>query len=93
MKNSTTPGWDGIERRQANSCRRTSDRRTFQERRYDSRNTKNPNRTFRGWLRSFTHTRLGVDRRKRGEQRIVANRRNPRPSSMLTKEEIADLLR
>lgn len=87
------PKWDGTERRRPNSCRRTSDRRTYRERRYDSRKTKNPNRNFYGWIRSLTRSRLGVDRRQQGDQRVIANRRTPSPpSSMLTKEEIADLL-
>lgn len=88
--------WDGTtERRRPESCRRKSDRerRDYSERRYDSRKAKNPNRTLHGWIRSLTHARLGVDRRQQGDQRIVLNRRTPlRPSSMLTKEEIADLL-
>lgn len=88
--------WDGTtERRRPESCRRISDRdrRTYSERRYDSRKTKHPNRTFYGWFRSLTHGRLGVDRRQPGDQRIIANRRTPlRPNSMLTKEELADLL-
>ena len=88
--------WDGItERRHPESCRRKADqdRRGYSERRYDSRKAKNPNRTLHGWVRSLTRARLGVDRRKQGDQRIIENRRTPpRPSSMLTKEEIADLL-
>lgn len=88
--------WDGVtERRRPNSCRRKSDRerRGYSERRYDSRKAKNPNQTIYGWIRSITRARLGVDRRQQGDQRTIVNRRTPpRPSSMLTKEELADLL-
>ncbi|MFT5728503.1 MAG: hypothetical protein ACI8PB_002657 [Desulforhopalus sp.] len=88
--------WDGTtERRRPESCRRRNDRdrRAYSERRYDSRKAKNPHRTLYGWIRSLTRSRLGVDRRQQGDQRIIANRRTPsRPSSMLTKEEISDLL-
>lgn len=88
--------WDGkAERRRPESCRRKSDRdrRGFSERRYDPRKAKNPNRTLYGWIRSLTRARLGVDRRQQGDQRIIENRRVPlKPSSMLTKEELADLL-
>lgn len=88
--------WNGTtERRHPNSCRRSSDqdRRIYSERRYDSRKARNPNRTFYGWIRSMIRARLDVDRRQQGDQRIVSNRRTPqRPSSMLTKEELSDLL-
>jgi len=88
--------WDGkTERRRPESCRRRSDRdrRDYSERRYDSRKAKHPNLTLYGWMRSITRARLGVDRRQQGDQRIIESRRFPlRPSSMLTKEEIADLL-
>lgn len=94
MQDKNEQKWDGkTERRNPENCRRRSDRRTYTERRYDSRKAKNPNRNFYGWIRSLTHSRLGVDRRQQGDQRIIANRRAPvRPSAMLTKEEIADLL-
>lgn len=95
-QNHSISEWDGTtERRRPESCRRRSDRdrRGYSERRYDSRKAKNPNRTLHGWIRSLTRARLGVDRRQQGDQRIIENRRTPlRPSSMLTKEEIADLL-
>lgn len=86
--------WDGTERRKPNSCRRNNERRSARERRYDSRDSATKiNRSFYGWLRSLIKARLGVDRRKYTDQRIVADRRNPTPRSMLTKEELADLLR
>ncbi|NOR25803.1 MAG: hypothetical protein GQ542_15730 [Desulforhopalus sp.] len=86
--------WDGTERRKPNSCRRNAERRSTRERRYDRReSTSKSNRGFYGWLRSLVKARLGVDRRKNIDRRIVANRRNPSPRSMLTKEELADLLK
>lgn len=84
--------WDGVERRKPGSCRRKSDRRSYRERRFDPREQKNPNRNFYGWIRSLTHKRLGVDRRKNMDQRVTENRRSCSPSAMLTKEELADLL-
>ncbi|KJS00451.1 MAG: hypothetical protein VR65_13265 [Desulfobulbaceae bacterium BRH_c16a] len=86
--------WDGIERRKPNSCRRKSDRRAHQERRCDTRDgTRQRRRGFTSWLRSLIKARLGVDRRKNGDRRTVANRRRMNPGSMLTKEELADLLK
>jgi hypothetical protein len=96
IDNHSISEWNGTtERRHPESCRRSSDRdrRGYSERRYDSRKAKHPNRTLYGWVRSITRARLGVDRRQQGDQRIIENRRTPlRPNSMLTKEEIADLL-
>jgi hypothetical protein len=86
--------WDGNERRQLHSCRRVSDRRANQERRFDRRNApEKHSRSFYGWLRSLAKARLGVDRRKNFDQRIIANRRSFTPRSMLTREELADLLK
>lgn len=86
--------WDGTERRKPYSCRRISDRRANQERRTDRRNAaEKHSRGFYGWLRSLAKARLGVDRRKNFDKRIIANRRRFAPRSMLTREELADLLR
>jgi hypothetical protein len=86
--------WDGLERRKPNSCRRTADRRARAERRCDRRNdAEKHNRSFYGWLRSLAKARLGVDRRKNSDQRITPNRRRFTPRSMLTREELADLLK
>lgn len=88
------PNWDGVERRKTKGCRRSGERRSSRERRFDKRDgTKPPRRSFTGWLRSLVRARLGVDRRKNIDRRKVANRRNPSPRSMLTKEELNDLLR
>ena len=86
--------WDGTERRKPYSCRRVADRRTNQERRCDRRTAaEKHSRGLYGWLRSLAKVRLGVDRRKYFDQRIIANRRMFTPRSILTKEELADLLR
>lgn len=86
--------WNGIERRKPYSCRRVSDRRANQERRNDRRNSaEKQSRSFYGWLRALTMARLGVDRRKNVNQRRNTDRRKFTPRSMLTREELADLLR
>ncbi len=86
--------WDGTERRKPNSCRRIAERRSALERRCDRReSTPAKNRTMYGWLRSLVKTRLGVDRRKYFDRRIVADRRSTSPRSMLTQEELTDLLK
>jgi hypothetical protein len=86
--------WDGTERRKPHSCRRLADRRCHQERRYDPRSHREVSspRGFYGWLRSLIRARLGVDRRKSDDQRMI-NRRHFSPRSMLTREELADLLK
>jgi len=83
--------WDGTERRKKN--RRQNNRRKNPERRCDTReNRQKQKKTLRIWVRSLTNARLGVDRRKGKDQRTLHDRRNPSPRSMLTKEELADLL-
>ena len=85
--------WDGIERRQAaNRRRQNQERRSLQERRTDRREGATSRRGFLAWLRSLTHARLGVDRRKGGNQR-VRDRRNATLRSLLTKDELNDLLK
>ena len=93
MNSPVRNNWDGTERRESNNSRRNSERRSIQERRYDRRKGIQNNRGFYGWLRSLIKTRLGVDRRKYTDQRVVADRRNPTPRSMLTREELSDLLK
>lgn len=86
--------WDGVERRKPNSCRRKGERRNSPERRYDYRkNGSPPKRGIVSWARTLTNARLGVDRRRRKDQRTVQDRRNPNPRSLLTKEELTDLLK
>ncbi|OEU47087.1 MAG: hypothetical protein BA866_08530 [Desulfobulbaceae bacterium S5133MH15] len=87
--------WDGVERRKPGSNRRTNvDRRKIAaERRRDTRDgLPGHKRTLRGWIRSLTRTRLGVDRRKGRDRRTITDRRNPLSQARLTREELADLL-
>jgi hypothetical protein len=82
------------ERRIAQVDRRQSpERRANAERRCDSRlaPVKHP-KTLKTWIRSLTNSRLGVDRRKRGDRRTHSDRRQQRLESILTQEEINDLL-
>lgn len=83
---------DTIPERRKNQKRRVcQDRRATVERRNDSRESgQTPRRSVRTWLRSKTNARLGVDRRK-GDRRKPDDRRSA-PRSILTKEEIHDLL-
>lgn len=81
------------DRRAGNDRRTTTDRRSHQERRNDNRlaPAKHP-KSLKAWLRSLTNARLGVDRRKRIDRRSSVDRRQPQLASLLTKEELADLL-
>jgi hypothetical protein len=47
---------------------------------------------MKAWIRSLTNARLGVDRRKKVDRRSIEDRRQQRLESILTKEELADLL-
>lgn len=94
MNDSDDKIWDGVERRKPHSCRRKNERRSFQERRFDRRDAGEKRRQkLYGWLRSLTKARLGVDRRKNADRRVTPNRRLNNPKSLLTKEELADLLK
>ena len=86
--------WDGTERRSTNSCRRKNpDRRRGTERRHDPRHAgKSRRRSIIAWFRSLTRNRLGVDRRKGGDQRMY-DRRCSGPRSLLTQEELEALLK
>lgn len=86
--------WNEIERRKpARERRESSDRRFKDERRFDFREIHPPAcRSVTAWMRSLINARLGVDRRKGDERRIV-DRRSAALRSLLTPEEIADLLR
>lgn len=94
MTDKTSQDWDGIERRGTVGDRRTgSERRLHEERRFDSREEGRPvRRSLKAWMRSLARARLGVDRRKRAERRVRADRRSQRLRSILTPEELADLL-
>jgi len=86
--------WDEKERRSARNERRAfSERRMFRERRFDNRESGTPvRRSCRAWIRFLINPRLGVDRRKREERRQYEDRRAQKLRSILTPEEIADLL-
>jgi len=86
--------WNEVERRKPEKERRvSSDRRYPEERRFDFREAQPPvRRSMKAWMRSLTNARLGVDRRKGAERRMV-DRRSEELRSLLTPEEIADLMR
>jgi hypothetical protein len=80
-------------RTSASDRRKNEDRRSLEERRFDSRLAMvKQRRTIKVWLRSMTHSRLGVDRRKKEDRRMESDRRYRSIKSILTKEEITDLL-
>ena len=83
-----------LERRKSVSSRRKrEDRRSEEERRFDSRVAAVALRkAIKSWFRSLTRSRLGVDRRKKRDRRKIADRRQQLLRSVLTPEEIADLL-
>lgn len=82
-----------IEDRRKNGERRVlADRRVNPERRHDSRDGTTPKRkSLRTWIRSKTNARLGVDRRK-GQRRSGLDRRKKNLYSLLTQDEVKDLL-
>jgi hypothetical protein len=86
--------WDKTERRTPVRERREKTERRFDaERRFDFREADPPvRRSVKAWMRTLTNARLGVDRRKGIERRIV-DRRSEELRSLLTPEEIADLLK
>ena len=84
--------WDGVERRSSNSCRRqNSDRRKSQERRRDIRIECNCKRSVKARIRSIISGRLGVDRRKGGDRRMI-DRRCCTIHSLVSPEELEALL-
>jgi len=82
-----------IERRVNGERRKSGDRRSATERRHDFRdgNSSGRPKNIRIWLRSMTKARLGVDRRK-GERRNSLDRRQDNTLSLLSQNEIRDLL-
>lgn len=87
--------WDGVERRNSGTDRRGSvERRRSVERRFDFRNAQpETRRSLKAWFRSLANARLGVDRRKGVDRRTLEDRRSKELRSLLTPEELADLLR
>ena len=86
--------WNGQERRITEGIRRDSpERRAPNERRFDRRySALAPKRSLKSWVRSLSKARLGVDRRKGSERRFSDDRRSQVLQSLLTPEELADLL-
>lgn len=81
-----------VERRKGGNRRKGEDRRLNKERRHDFRDKSVPRRrTLRIWVRSLARARLGVDRRK-GERRSPVGRRQQNLNSLLSHNEIYDLL-
>ncbi|MDR3630337.1 MAG: hypothetical protein P4L42_08365 [Desulfocapsaceae bacterium] len=73
--------------------RKGKDRRSQNERRLDSRLAAAPQpKSLRTWLRSKIYSRLGVDRRKKEDRRNISDRRQKSIRSILTQDEINDLL-
>ncbi len=91
----TQKGLGQLERRKSTSDRRKiEDRRSLEERRIDSRlSSVKQKKTIKIWFRTMTNARLGVDRRKKEDRRKSGDRRQqPLLRSILTREEINDLL-
>lgn len=86
--------WDEKERRNDRGERRDlSERRLPRERRVDYREVEPPvRRSIKAWFRSLSNARLGVDRRKKEDRRHHDERRSRQLRSILTPEELADLL-
>jgi len=86
-------GFVGVERRNSSNRRKIDGRRSQKERRLDSRVAPvNLRKTIKTWFLSLIHLRLGVDRRKEVDRRKNGARRQQRNGSVLTREELADLL-
>ncbi len=81
------------ERRSRQGCRRSGKdrRRANHERRCDVRTGQKTRKSLYAWFRSLTNPRLGVDRRKNVDQRVLSDRRQRTPRSLLTQEELNDL--
>ncbi|MDD2462601.1 MAG: hypothetical protein PHI97_01255 [Desulfobulbus sp.] len=81
-----------IERRR--TARRTNyDRRSGRERRHDYRlSHDSAAHPFRRWIQSIIHPRIGIDRRRGRDRRQQNDRRQLKLTSILTREELADLL-
>ncbi len=79
---------------QPNQCRRNnSDRRSSLERRYDRRNDDDHRQSIKTWVKNIFNPRLGVDRRKGVDQRSTTPSQSTEIRSLLTPDEISDLLK
>jgi len=93
MEKTANEPWDGTERRIGEDRRIGQDRRSNIERRVDPRDSNiRIKKSLLARIRTLTKSRLGVDRRH-SERRIGQDRRNQSPTSMLSREEVAELLR
>jgi hypothetical protein len=92
----TYTAYDGLvyaERRNVSKRRVIDNRRSQKERRLDSREVPfDLRKTVKTWFLSLIHSRLGVDRRKQGDRRKNGSRRQQRNGTILTREELNDLL-
>lgn len=87
--------WNGVERRTATRDRRqVNNRRGARERRLDKRvgSGSKQQMSLLDRFRKLTRPRLGVDRRKGSDRRIMGDRRKSCPAALLTREELAALL-
>lgn len=94
MEKNVLPEWNGVERRKNRVERREFfERRLSAERRFDFRKAHPQiRRSLKSWFRSLANARLGVDRRSGVDRRALEDRRSKELRSILTPEEIADLL-
>ncbi len=63
------------------------------ERRRDPRIAPSPKRSLQARVRSFFNPRVGVDRRKGEDRRSASPEINSQLSSLLSRDELKDLLR
>ena len=83
----TRRSWDGEERRRAR------ERRSTDERRHDPRAAETPQRrSIIGSIRTVLNPRIGIDRRKGRERRKTQRTRTLQTSTIVTPEELQDLL-
>ena len=81
--------WQGVD------CRRAGgDRRINSERRFDPRGgAEGSKRSLKAWIRSLTNPRIGIDRRKGSDRRRARSGKTINIKSLLTREELSDLLK
>ncbi|MBE0583217.1 MAG: hypothetical protein IH612_05575 [Desulfofustis sp.] len=84
-----------IQSGQESGCRRVHpDRRVCGERRSDPRGDGiGRKRSIMAWVRTLTNPRIGVDRRKGIDRRRSEPERTIRIKSLLTQEELSELLK
>ena len=87
--------WGGTDRRSPENGRRLGkDRRVNGERRGSGLGTDRlKRRSLRAWVRTVTNPRLGIDRRKRVDQRSRFARRKPESKSILSGRTFVDFFK